>query len=50
MNIPSSYLGLLETKRTPKPYKPIQIQIHKQKENKEKYDPTLYIKRCNMLS
>ena len=35
MNIPSSYLGLLETKRTPKPYKPIQIQIHKQKEKTE---------------
>ena len=35
MNIPTSYLGLLETKRTPKPYKPIQIQIHKQKEKTE---------------
>ena len=32
MNIPSSYLGLLETKTTPKPHKPIEIKINQKKE------------------
>jgi hypothetical protein len=32
MNIPSSYLGLLETKTNPKPHKPIEIKINPKKD------------------